>query len=58
MTVQLADARAHVQRLVSVVKRGTMLEEYTNEEQPSIVRFLWVKELDIKDIFTHRGYEC
>jgi hypothetical protein len=28
---------AHVQRLVSVVKMATVLEEYNNEEQRSIV---------------------
>jgi hypothetical protein len=30
---------AHVQRLVSVVKIATVLEEYTNKEQSSVVRF-------------------
>jgi hypothetical protein len=30
---------AHVQRLVSVVKMATVLEEYTTEEQRSVVRF-------------------
>jgi hypothetical protein len=43
-TVQLADAHAHVQRLVSVVKMATVLEECTPEEQDSIVRFLWKKD--------------
>jgi hypothetical protein len=33
MTVQVADAHAHVQRLVSVVKMTTVLEDYTTEEQ-------------------------
>jgi hypothetical protein len=33
MTVYVADAHAHVQRLVSVVKKDTVLDEYTVEEQ-------------------------
>jgi hypothetical protein len=33
MTVQVADVHAHVQRLVSVVKMVTALEEYSTEEQ-------------------------
>jgi hypothetical protein len=32
MTVYLADAHAHVQRLLSVVNMATVLEEYTIEE--------------------------
>jgi hypothetical protein len=48
MTVYVADA--HVQRLVSVVKMATVLEEYTTEEQLSVVRFLWAKGLYAKDI--------
>jgi hypothetical protein len=50
MTVSVADAHAHVQRLVSVVKMATVLEECTNEEQSSVVRFLWAKGLNAKDI--------
>jgi hypothetical protein len=38
MTVFVADA--HVQMLLSVVKMATVLEEYTTEEQRSVVRFL------------------
>jgi hypothetical protein len=38
MTVYVADA--HVQRLVSVVKLATLLEEYPNKEQSSVVHFL------------------
>jgi hypothetical protein len=34
---------AHVQRLVSVVKMVTVLEECITEEQCSVVRFLWTK---------------
>jgi hypothetical protein len=28
----------------------TVLEEYTTEEQHSVVRFLWTKRLNAKDI--------
>jgi hypothetical protein len=37
-----ADAHAHVQRMVSVVKMATVLEEYTIEEQHSAVHFFFV----------------
>jgi hypothetical protein len=33
-----------------VVKTATMLEECTNEDQRSLVRFLWAKGLNAKDI--------
>jgi hypothetical protein len=46
----MTDERAHVQRLVSVVKMATVLEEFTTEEQRSIVKFLWAKGLNAKDI--------
>jgi hypothetical protein len=36
----------HVQRLVSVVKMATMLEDFNTEEQSSIVRF-FCKQKDI-----------
>jgi hypothetical protein len=39
MTVWVADAHAHVQRLVLVVKMATVLAEYTTEEERSVVRF-------------------
>jgi hypothetical protein len=39
MTVWVADAHAHVQRLVSVVNMATVLEDCTTEEQHSVVRF-------------------
>jgi hypothetical protein len=41
-TIQLRDA--HVQRLVSVVKMATVLEEYTSEVQLFLVRILFVEE--------------
>jgi hypothetical protein len=39
MTVSVADAIAHVQRLVSVVKKPTLLEECTTDVQFSLVCF-------------------
>jgi hypothetical protein len=44
MTVYVADAHAHVQRLVLVVKMTTVLEEYATKEQPSIVLFVVEKD--------------
>jgi hypothetical protein len=41
----------HVQRLVSVVKSATLLEEYSTEKQHSVVH-LWAKGLNAKDIHT------
>jgi hypothetical protein len=41
---------ARVQRLVSVVKMETVLEEYPTEEQSSVVRLLWVKRHSAKDV--------
>jgi hypothetical protein len=48
MTVYVA--HAHVQRLVSVLKMATVLKECTSKEQRSVVRFLWAKGLNAKDI--------
>jgi hypothetical protein len=39
MTVWAADAHAHFQKLVSVVKMATVIEEYATEEELSIVSF-------------------
>jgi hypothetical protein len=50
MRVQVADEHAHVQRLVSVIKMVTMLEECNTEEQRSAVHFLCAKGLNAKDI--------
>jgi hypothetical protein len=50
MAVWVADVRAHVQRLVSVVKMVIVLEESTTKEQNSVVHFLWAKGLNAKDI--------
>jgi hypothetical protein len=49
MTVYAAGAHARVQRMISVVKL-TVLEVYTTEEQRSVVRFLWTKGLNAKEI--------
>jgi hypothetical protein len=35
---------------VSVVNMATVLQEYTTEEQNYLVRFLWAKGLNAKDI--------
>jgi hypothetical protein len=40
----VANEHAHVQRMVSVVKMATVLEECTNEEQRSVVRFCGQKD--------------
>jgi hypothetical protein len=50
MTVYVAEAHAHVHRLVSVVKMAIVLEGCTTEEQSSVMRFLWAKGLSSKDI--------
>jgi hypothetical protein len=50
MTVWVADAHAHVQRLVSVVKMTTVLEDCTTEEQRSVVRFSCAKGLYAKHV--------
>jgi hypothetical protein len=52
-----------VQRLVSVVKMTTVLKECIDEEQHSVVHFLWPKGLKPKDIYkekfpVHRGSLC
>jgi hypothetical protein len=50
MTEYVADAHAHVQRLVSVIKTATVLQGCTTEEQRSVVRSLWAKGLNSNDI--------
>jgi hypothetical protein len=50
MTIPVADTHALVQGLVSVVNNGDLLQGYTTEEQLSVLRFLWTKELNAKDI--------
>jgi hypothetical protein len=46
MTIWLADAHAHVQRLVSVVKMATVPEEFTNKDQGSFMRVFFVGRRD------------
>jgi hypothetical protein len=50
MTVYVADAHAHVQRLVSVGKIVNVLEEYTTEDRCSVVRFLWPLGVSAKNV--------
>jgi hypothetical protein len=50
MPVEVADAHAHVQRLVSIVKTATVLEKYDEEEQRPAVLSLWAKGLNGEDI--------
>jgi hypothetical protein len=42
---------SHVQRLVSVVKMATVLEECIIEKHRSAAHFLWVKGLTAKDLY-------
>jgi hypothetical protein len=58
MTVYVADAHAHVQRLVSVVKMATMLEECTAEKQRSLVQFLWARGLNAKEDLHAAGFDA
>jgi hypothetical protein len=62
MIVQVAEAHAHVQRLVSVVKVVTVLEGCVTEEQRSVLHFVWAKGLNAKDIhkemFFVYGVKC
>jgi hypothetical protein len=50
MTVKVKSAHAHIQRLILVVNMATVLEEYTTQEQRSVVLYLWAKGFDAKDI--------
>jgi hypothetical protein len=63
MTVLVVDAHVLIQKLVSVVKMATVLEDCTTEEQRSPVCFnLWAKGLNAKDIhkemFPVYGRKC
>jgi hypothetical protein len=53
---------AHVQRLVSVVKMATVLEQCTTKEQRSVVRLSRAKGLNVininKEMFPVYGEEC
>jgi hypothetical protein len=50
-----AHAHAHVQRLVSVVKMVTMLEEYITEEQHSVA-FFCVQKDSVQRIFINKCF--
>jgi hypothetical protein len=50
MRVQVADAHAHVQRLVSVIRMVTILEECNTKEQRSVVCLFVERGLSAKDI--------
>jgi hypothetical protein len=64
MAAYAADARAHTQRLVSVVKLVTVYEECASEEQRSVMRFYRQKDLmqrifiKIYFLFTMRNVCC
>jgi hypothetical protein len=62
MSVSVAEAHTHVQRLVSVVKVATVREEYATEEQHSVVRFMYAEGLSAKDfhkeMFPVYGGKC
>jgi hypothetical protein len=47
----VADAHAHIQMLVSVVKMATVLEVCTKEEQPSVLLFFRGQEHSMQRIF-------
>jgi hypothetical protein len=53
---------AHVQRLASVVKMATVIEECSIEELHSVVHYLWAEGLGAKDIhkemFAVYGGKC
>jgi hypothetical protein len=46
----VADADAHVQKLISVVKMVTGLEECITEKQNFVVHILWANGLNAMDI--------
>jgi hypothetical protein len=53
----MTDAHEHFHRLVSVVKMATVLEEYTIEEQRSVVHFCEQKNIH-EEIFPVYGGKC
>jgi hypothetical protein len=57
MTVDIADAHAHVERLVSVVKMATVIEVFTTEEHRSFVRFFFCWQKDsMQSIFIKKYF--
>jgi hypothetical protein len=57
MAVYVADAHAHVQRLVLVVKMASVLKECSTEDQRSGVHFLWAEWLAAKDNVSYLRWE-
>jgi hypothetical protein len=51
MTLYVADAHAHVKRLVSVVNMSTVLEEYTIEDLCSVVHLFMSKRTQFKGYY-------
>jgi hypothetical protein len=62
VTVWVADAHTHIQKLVSVVKMATVLEECNTKKQHYVGSFLWEKGLNAKNIhkemFPVYGWKC
>jgi hypothetical protein len=62
MSVYVAHAHAHVQRLVSVVKMATVLEGVLTKSSILLCVLLWAKELNAKDfhkeMFPVYGGKC
>jgi hypothetical protein len=56
MIVFVADAHAHVQKLVSVVKMATEFEGCTIEEQRSAVRFLCEQKDSMQRIYIKKCF--
>jgi predicted DNA-binding protein YlxM (UPF0122 family) len=56
MTVYVADTHGQVERLVSVAKMATVLEECTTEEQCSVMRFYYVQKYSMQRIFINKYF--
>jgi hypothetical protein len=56
MRVSVADAKAHVQRLDSIVQMATVLEGSTTEVQRSVVRFICAQTKSMRRIFTKKCF--
>jgi hypothetical protein len=56
MTVLVADAHAHVQRLVSEAKMATVLGDCTTEEQRSVVCFFFGQKDSMQRIFIKKYF--
>jgi hypothetical protein len=51
MTVQVADAHAHVKLLVSVIKMATVLEFVLPKSSVLLCIFVWANGLTAKDVY-------